>query len=423
MRTRLAIAMTATLLVAGCGAAKVAPPPTRTLIGTTFRYEKSRYKLTGEIPSDNLGKRLGLVTEDGQRFAVYTVEDHGVIPANEIAFVSVGHGRAHSDWKGVDLSTVSGTWHLGIYTVRELPLPATYFANEGQDYILGDTLLTLSTTSPYTVAHRSLDAKRSGSVTIGNCAVPPVWGHGDSLPWPEAPLVCEQEGQNSTLLLIGNGGESLTAIPLPPRPRAAAVYDVWALGYQGPDFQYVLWRVDQSESASPPLGSGMTNLQTGQDLPYPQALSSALYVSPHGALYALDGATLERWNGSGLTPLGTLPNPRVEAVDDSGAAWASVVSEGSAELVQEVPSQSAVHTWTVEGSVVGYGPGYIAWVPQASGGTSLRVMFPLEGKTLDFSGLTGVPLTLGQTNGDLLSPIVFQTASGGEVVEISTAPQ
>ncbi|MDA8344984.1 MAG: hypothetical protein M0Z66_05825 [Thermaerobacter sp.] len=352
----------------------------------------------------------------------YTIVQHGVMTTNALAFLPVGRSTPKVVYKGVDPSLDSGTWHVGIDTVRELRLPAGYFSIDNREYILGTTLLTVGSTSPYTVTYRSLVSKRSGTLAIGVCPTQPSWEYDDSLPWPEAPLVCERQGANSALYLIGNGGVSLASAPLPPRPPSADEYVFWALGFNGPHFQHLLWDVQQSEMAAPLLGSGILNLQTGQEQRVPNELNNALFVSPNGTLYALTGNTLSRWTGTGLLPLGTVANLRVEAVDDSGVAWASS-PWATTELVREVPGAGTEQSWTVYGSALGYGPGYTVWAPNAVlYGPTLRVMFPLEGRTLSFSGVAGQPLIYGQTDGDLVPQIIFPTETGAAVIEISTAP-
>lgn len=326
----------------------------------------------------------------------------------------------------------SGIWRIGNYTVRELKLPSSFFKNDNREFVIGTTLLTIGQSSPYTVTYKSLISKRSGHIVIGQCQSPPFWEQNDSLPWPEAALLCVQQGSNSTLYLIGNGGVSVSSFQFPARPSTASEYLLMALGFTGQHFQHLMWEIQQSEGPAPLVGSGILNLQTGQELPLPASLNAALYVSPNGTLYTLNGHTLSKWLGSGTKSLGSIPDLRVEAVGDDGAAWASVIPDPSdnslsapTELVREVPGSPKVRSWTVHGSVVGYGPGYIAWMPNGIlSGPPLRVMFPLQGRTLTFNNVLGEPLVYGPSNGDVVSQIIFHTTSGGAaVIEISTTPR
>lgn len=334
-------------------------------------------------------------------------------------------------YEAVDRRPDSGMWRIGRYTVRELRLPPDFFHAGNRELVLGTSLLTLSTRSPYVIQRRSLVSGQVGRTEIGACETHPYWGYNDSMPWEEAILVCAQEKAPSVLYLIGNGGISISAFELPPQPPLAEEYQVWALGFAAGGFQRLFWEVAYNEGGlqtpgTGPPPSGILNLQTGRNEPIPAALAAAaLYVSPDAALFAVRGDELYRWTGAALTLLGTLPDLRVQAVEDDGAVWADVIpnpgpaAPTSDEFVREVPGGAARIACTVQGSVLGYGAGYIIWLPNAQlVGPTIRITFPLQHRSLSFNDIAGQPLVDGP-DGGALSQVVVPTLSGAAVIEVS----
>ena len=112
-------------------------------------------------------------------------------------------------------------------------------------------------------------------------------------------------------------------------------------------------------------------------------------------------------------------------MEDNGTAWADVApgpgtaAPTSDEFVREMPGGAARIACTVQGNPLGYGAGYIVWMPHGRlMGPTLRITFPLQHRTLSFDDIAGQPLVYGSYGG-VLSQVIVPTASGAAVIEVS----
>lgn len=88
---------------------------------------------------------------------------------------------------------------------------------------------------------------------------------------------------------------------------------------------YLFWTVGGATLFSPPIGSGLLDLTTGQELPFPSNFPGPSVVSPNDQLYVVgndspSGYPVYLWSHGQLIDRGVVSDPRVDAVDASGAA-------------------------------------------------------------------------------------------------------
>lgn len=421
----LFVVVTTTLAIAGCGGTT---PPSLTS-GERLRWSGTSYRVGGQVAKTDVGRLLGVAAMDrGQqvRVPVHALVKDGAPVQGEVALQPATGKARLAVAPGVDLRIT--TWKIGPYTVREVPLPASFLTDRATEDLLGTTLFRVSSSAPYVVTATSLVTGKSGTTTIGSCTRPPVWETDAWFPWTAAALLCTRASTASVLYLldVSNGDViGVSPIYLPPCPANALEYAPQALGFVS-GFEYVLWAVASNEAGGL-YGDGITNLQTGKTSPVPASLETALYVSPNGTLFRVVGKALERWSGRVWTRLGPVVDyHRVEAVGNDGTVWASRVgSEAFSEtLVEETAGSTTTHSWAVRGGTQGYGPGYVVWTPHQVFGPPLKIFFAPEDKTMTFPDVSGQPQAETVPNGGLVAQIPFRTTSGGAAaIEISVSSQ
>lgn len=305
--------------------------------------------------------------------------------------------------------------------MKELALPSDFF-NNANEVVVGTTLIVAGTKAPFPVRWRSLTSNAGGTVTPDGCPKSASFAYLDqngSYPPGDAALVC-QGTTNSELVLIRAPNLTVLTFPLPGRPASASEYFLNAFSFGWPTDPQILWSVQQSEEPAPLLGSGLLNLNTGQDLPPPKALNTDLRVSPNGTLYALNGNTLAKWDGSAFESLGTITRPRAEAVSDNGVVWSDEPSTSNVwtdTLVRQTVNSSAQQSWTIHGAIALFGPGFVAWTPGTSlSGPPLKIFFPEALRTLTLRNVWGQPIEDGFEVSNY--EVITHTNSGGAVIEV-----
>lgn len=298
------------------------------------------------------------------------------------------------------------TWHVGPITVRRETGPASALG-EHEQLVGTDTVLRIGTTPPYVISLRKLGSRHWSDVSSIGCSQQPAW---QSVGGPQRALLCAGATgipTRPTQLVLVDAQGGVIAYDLPVRlPRPVFAGSVTGIEF-GPQSTDVIWYAMGISGSSPNVGSGMIDLGTSTSSPIPaqitqpangQAGANVQILSPNDTLYVVKfppkGAAVYRWSSSNqLQFLGDVPDQRVEAVSDDGTVWASVPDPTSLyreRFVQEVPGSSRVASWTIRGAVVGYGPGYIAYMPLTADGLpgpSVDLYFPVQHRTLQFSGV------------------------------------
>lgn len=318
--------------------------------------------------------------------------------------------------KTTALQKPTTVWHVGAYTVRQLTVPASVITEPYAVQVGATTIIQVSTSMPYAISRRPLENKRWTTVAHIDCAQQPTWTY---IQGPLAALLCPGPiggtGSENRLVLITAGG-SVSTYTLPVRlgnPVGRGV-NIWGLEFDG-GAGGLLWTADYDTEPPVQYGSGLLTLSDGKDTAIPPSLSvpsvspcvGPYGLSPDDALYWTDSNGVYRWDGRHRiwTFLGQLPSfignhPSsgtdgcVMATADDGSVWVAMSAtenDFTRWLFQRAaPGSRHVEDWRVHGDIVGIGPGYAIYVP-AMDQTSLAIYFPLQDRTLHFTGLNPPP--------------------------------
>lgn len=323
--------------------------------------------------------------------------------------------------QAIDVSSRSPrTWKVGAFVVREFPLPSDFFGQARWETVDGPILLTVGKIAPYSISWRSLASGESGTVTPAGCPKSTTWAyldHNSIYPPDDAALVCVGD-ERSQLTIVDIAGMKVSTFPLPGHPPKGAEYVLNALGFGWPSDPHLWWTVQQSEGDAPLLGSGVFDMTTGTNTPAPDSFDADLYVAPNGTLYSVRGKLLSEWEGKAFQSLGTLSNPRVDAVADDGAVWADQPDASNlyrSSLIRETPNSAKTQSWTVVGNSDVFGPGFVVWQPTAK--PELKIFFPGIQWTLTFAGVLGEPLVYSDLGGANYQ-VTVHTRSGPAVIEV-----
>lgn len=315
------------------------------------------------------------------------------------------------------------TWHIAGFTVREIPLPADYKPNEGRELVVGTTLLEIGSAPPYTVTWQSLTSKRHGIVLAKGCPASTSSAYADlndgyNLNNGYAPgyagFVCAGK-ERSELLLVHVPDMKVSTFPLPGDPGGLSA---WISG--AADHPYLSWYTGINQVTN----SGVFDMTTGKpvaSLPKTAAQADAITLaSPNGTRYSIHGNMVTRWNGSAFEPLGTIPYPRVFAVDDSGAVWADAPSTANVfadTIIRETPGSAKTQSWNVEGTNVLIGPGFVAYTPGESlSAPPVRIFFPQANRAITINNMYGQPFSVGFVRAN--DQIMITTSVPPVVIEI-----
>ena len=314
------------------------------------------------------------------------------------------------------------SWTIGGFRVQELPLPADFFEKAGTQVVVGTHLLTFGAKAPYPVTWRSLTSKNTGTVTQDGCPKTTFFAYVDlsgGYPPGDAALVCEGM-PTSTLTIIHVPDMTVSAFLLPERPKTASGYFLNALAFGWPTDPQILWSVEQEADSAPLLGSGILDLKTGKEALTPKTFHTELRVAPDGTLYALNGNTLSRWDGTAFKTLGTIPSHGVQAIGDRSAVWVDQSSPSDVftdTLIRETAGSDKTRSWTVHGGNYLFGPGFVAWTPGTSlKGPPLKILFADVHRTLTLTDVQGEPYLTGF--GAANYEIITHTQEGPAVIEI-----
>ncbi len=292
-------------------------------------------------------------------------------------------------------------WRVGPFVVRRVSLPASVLDNANDRFLGSDTVLRVGTTSPYVVSRRSLDSRHWSTVAALRCSQQPIWQGGEG---PRAILLCVgPTGTPTRLVLVGDrGGAAIYDLPV----HLAHIYGGSVVTTEAGS--QLFWEAIGTSPFSAPAGTGTINLRTGARSTATLPSFGPVILSPDDTLYAFK-TSLKQGSSAGEYRLtgsqgrwefvGNLPDQRIVAVGNDGTAWAFTPNEADINLgdfVRETPGSHRVSTWTIHGYAIGYGPGYIAYMPLGADGTSgssLDLFFPMQHRTLRFQGLyfSGAP--------------------------------
>lgn len=262
--------------------------------------------------------------------------------------------------------------------------------------------------APFAISRTAWGHDRARILGHITCAQRPRWG---AVFGPDAVLLCTG-AQVEVALVAPSGKTSVYPLPvhLPLRlpvnvpPNAYGELGGWVTD------GYLFWGVTGKRVTSPygpsyqSLGSGVLDLTTGQEEAPPK--TGPLLLSTSDRAYNVapgsSGYDLLLWTHSAYRNLGPLPDARVAAVDASGTVWADQPDPHNLyvdSLVEERPGSSSLHAWrTHDSSDPDVGPGYIVYAPalQAAGGGTVLIFFPLQRRTLRFTGLEYAPMSCCQ---------------------------
>jgi hypothetical protein len=316
------------------------------------------------------------------------------------------------------------TWHVAGFAVREIPLPADYKPNEGRELVVGTTLLEIGSAPPYTLTWQSLTSKRNGIVLEKGCPASTSSAYADlndgyNLNNGYAPgyagFVCAGKEQ-SELLLVHMPDMKVSTFPLPGDPGGLSA---WVSG--SADHPFLSWDVGINEVTN----SGTFDMTTGKPVAHLPTTSSQppgaiTLASPNGTRYSINGNMVSKWNGSAFELLGTIPNPRVFAVDDNGAVWADEPSPSDVfadTIIRETPGSTKTRSWKIVGANVVVQPGFVSYT---SGEDTLngpvRIFFPEADRTIAIDNVYGQPFPVGFVRAN--DQIMITTSEPPVVIEI-----
>ncbi|MDA8346280.1 MAG: hypothetical protein M0Z66_12470 [Thermaerobacter sp.] len=324
------------------------------------------------------------------------------------------------------------TWHIGGFTVQELPLPSDFFKKDNRELVVGGTLLKMGAKPPYSVTWQSLTSKQTGTAVQDGCPEGTLSAYADqndgyNLNGGYAPgyagFVCVGR-EKSQLTLVHVPDMKVSTFPLPGYSKSVQDdYGEYRLGagiFGSPNHQYLSWEVYISESSDANLGSEIVDLTTGRPVAsLPEPFNQPFLASPNGTLFTLDGHTLSEWNGTTFKALGTISNLRVAAVGDSGAVWADQPSPSNVfadTVIRETPGSTKTQSWNIVGSNIFIRPGFVAYTPGESIEGPVKLFFPESHRTLTFQNTSGQPM-LDWPNMDN-DQIVTHSDSGPVVIEV-----
>lgn len=293
------------------------------------------------------------------------------------------------------------TYHVGPFTVRQVNVPR----ETRYQFELPGFTFDIGATPPYAISRTAWGHKAATVVGHVTCAQRPRWG---AVNGPDAVLLCT--GTQVQVVVISPSGK-MSTYPLPvslplelPFNKPPNAYG--QLGGSVAD-EYLFWGVSGNFVPSPygpgpsyeSLGSGVLDMATGQERPAPKRGLMFLSTSDHAYTLAPGpaGYDLLLWIGGSYSDLGPLADPRVDAIDAAGNVWADQPDETNLyvdSLVDEEPGVRQVQWWRIhDSSVPEVGPGYMVYAPavQTSGGRTVLIFFPLEHRTLRFTGLAYAP--------------------------------
>ena len=311
------------------------------------------------------------------------------------------------------------TWHIAGFVVKEMPLPANYKANENGELVLGTTILKMGSKPPYPVTWQSLTSTAAGTVLSAGCPPNTLFAYADQnngYGSGYAGFICVGR-ERSQLTLVHVPSMKVSTYPMPGSPTGAFFMN--ALAFDSTSGPQILWSVQQSEMAAPLLGSGILNLASGTESPIPAAMNTALFVSPNGTLFAVNGQSLSKWNGKSFLPLGKIPYVRVQTVADNGAVWADQPSPSDVledSIIREMPGSTNTQAWKVDGSNMFIGPGFVTYTPGKSLYGPVNIFFPGVDRTLPIDNVYGQPLLEGFQRAN--DQILITTSVPPVVIEI-----
>ena len=302
-----------------------------------------------------------------------------------------------------------------------------------QSISTGNATFTIASGPTHLLTARMPDGRLSASEPAA-CPPNPVWQV--DLLGPEPGMLCRESGALVLELLSSNGpgvplgasaGDIIRAAPtaeLGPHRLGGYVVAggvVWWL--QGPGgvvlssgFLSTLTSATAALSAQLLPSGGGTRLLS---------LNDQLYVL-HRFASGYDVSRLVSGNPDhpvvGLSLLGQIPGGRVWAIDQNGGVWMTQL-QGTDRigLLRAVPGQSRVDAWSVEGRLVGAGPGFLAYLTSVGGATNLHLTFPLSHRTVVVSGLRS-PFASMQQAQDGSTYLHLRIATHWRVVRIAWSP-
>lgn len=316
---------------------------------------------------------------------------------------------------GTASHTAKNRWNIGPFTLQRTNVPASVFNNPNEAMIGARTQLSVGTTPPYAVSRRTLGSGNWATVSSFNCAYQPYW---TAIQGPAASLLClgTPPTPNRLILFYANGTVASYDMPVHlPTPVPALEVTGQAFGGGYGDLIWWVWK-----NAEPPVryGSGVIDLATGKDSPlgslagYETAKRQlSPMLAPNDTLYgvgssypATQKSTVYRWSmpRHAWVRVGTVPSFfGIMAIADNGSVWTRLpATKDPTDLTdwyieREFPGSSLVQKWRIHGDLLGVGPGYAVYTP-FSDSSSVDLLFPLQHRTLRFSGLV-TPVSLHAT--------------------------
>jgi len=310
------------------------------------------------------------------------------------------------------------TWHIAGFTVKEIPLPSDYKPNELREFVEGTTLLKMAAVPPYTVTWQSLTSKKTGTIIENACPHDTLSAYADiadgfglhgGYPSTYAGFVCVGR-ERSLIDLVYIPDMKVSVFALPGYSKSVqeeyGEYRLSAGIYGTAAHPYLAWTVGISESSDANLGSGVFDMTTGQavrSLPKTPPIPPGAFTltAPDGTLYSFQGHEVSRWDGTAFEPLGTIPDDRVYAVDQSGVVWADQPSSvpdtpslsytPSDTIVRETPGSAKITSWKLVGMNFMLRPGFVAYTPGYNLDGPVDIFFPAVDRTLSIDNVWGQP--------------------------------
>lgn len=327
-----------------------------------------------------------------------------------VAVILTGCGmRPQAPRRGAMMPGVIRTFAIGPLTATEEAVPSLVYRDPGHWTILGGVLYSIGAVAPYELTERPLGKGQTVVLKGPWCPVRPSFATRIVDPI-EVDAICFKSPV-PMLNIFSYPGSGGMALPAPPKGESS--YSLTGSVVQGPQ---LFWTAQDLQSGEA-ISSGILFLPTGQMSPMPPIASrDKLLVSPDLEAYWVSGNSVVQGGATGhLVQLGSVPYAPQSVIGDGGIVWDLLQLPGkNTEFIREVPGQTAVERWSIHGEVIGTGPGYVAYIPDGPTKGQFDVMFPLEGRTLRFSGLLGPPYATPFHPGYYVWP----TSGGSKALEI-----
>lgn len=305
-------------------------------------------------------------------------------------------------------------WYVGPFVVRRTTVIPSVFNDRHQAVVGSKVVLRVGTSPPYIVSRKPLGHGQWKTISKLQCAAQPSW---TGIQGPAASLLCiEKPPAASRLVLVYPSGviESYGISVRLPQPVPSLF--VTGRAYGGMRGQIIWWVY---KNAEPPVyyGSGVLDLVSGRcgtigPLADKKTQQLSFVLAPNDSLFGVQSVrasrtstskNVYRWSthDSMWVEVGRVSSSLgADAIDDNGTIWTYRPAEGFNDLdhwviEREVPGSHQVDEWPIVGNLIGIGPGYAVFTPYTNS-SSVNVFFPLQHRTLRFSGLVG-PVSLQAT--------------------------